>query len=421
MAELSDKKWFVLTAAALLVLLYVPAPAETYVPTDDTFVDQVNPNTINGSTGLLICRTYSGWQINSLLKFDLGNLQNRTVIAATLNVYYYYHNDGDPAGADFNAYRITQGWSEDAAAWNNRPSVSGSATGSTVAPSSSGWMQWDVTSDVQAFIDETYANYGWQIQKTTGDSNVMTYFKSSESGFSQYYPYLEVTTQCSGDWGYHAGDLNRDCYVNLADLGILSQNWLTNSDPDDTNGSLGQDVYIGGGFAFDGEDVEGPATIVLLYSDLNEDVLEPNDVILEYAGQSVDSGAELLSVIESTDDSSPGEMIPVMLRRGVDLIQTSIKQGVHIPLAPMTLYRSRNRQCVQLATESGKGFCACQGYSTDDCWYSLTTIDIRISPYANSIYSQIVTNCYNGDEWGNNSHNECSSIAADKRFRLIGK
>jgi hypothetical protein len=35
-----------------------------------------------------------------------------------------------------------------------------------------------------------------------------------------------------GDWGYLPADLNRDCYVNLADIAIMAASWLDCTDPD---------------------------------------------------------------------------------------------------------------------------------------------------------------------------------------------
>ena len=36
-----------------------------------------------------------------------------------------------------------------------------------------------------------------------------------------------------GEWGFHPGDLNQDCYINLEDFQILALNWLSCSNPGD--------------------------------------------------------------------------------------------------------------------------------------------------------------------------------------------
>ncbi|MEN6309464.1 MAG: sialidase family protein [Anaerohalosphaeraceae bacterium] len=47
------------------------------------------------------------------------------------------------------------------------------------------------------------------------------------------YTAIAGQSDCSVEGTYLNGDINRDCYVNLADLALLSQNWLACSDPDD--------------------------------------------------------------------------------------------------------------------------------------------------------------------------------------------
>ena len=43
-----------------------------------------------------------------------------------------------------------------------------------------------------------------------------------------------VPEEC-GDWGFHVADINGDCYVNVADLALMSQEWLLCSDPNDVD------------------------------------------------------------------------------------------------------------------------------------------------------------------------------------------
>ncbi|MBN2514223.1 MAG: hypothetical protein JXB18_14890, partial [Sedimentisphaerales bacterium] len=46
-----------------------------------------------------------------------------------------------------------------------------------------------------------------------------------------------------GEWGFHPGDLNQDCYINLEDFEMLALNWLSCSnpgDPDCTTALIGE-------------------------------------------------------------------------------------------------------------------------------------------------------------------------------------
>lgn len=60
-------------------------------------------------------------------------------------------------------------------------------------PSSFGWIEWDVTDDVQNFIDGNMDNYGWQMideQYWGGFDIPFAYCRSKEYGSST--PYLEI-------------------------------------------------------------------------------------------------------------------------------------------------------------------------------------------------------------------------------------
>ena len=54
-------------------------------------------------------------------------------------------------------------------------------------------MEWDVTQDVQKFVQKQYPNYGWRIRDEIpwGKVNIpITYFYSKEHGY--FKPHLEV-------------------------------------------------------------------------------------------------------------------------------------------------------------------------------------------------------------------------------------
>ena len=65
-------------------------------------------------------------------------------------------------------------------------------------------MIWDVSSDVQDFVDETETNYGWKItdENYWGSVNIpVTSFHSKEYG--SFIPYLEIETTSINDWDYY--------------------------------------------------------------------------------------------------------------------------------------------------------------------------------------------------------------------------
>lgn len=95
--------------------------------------------------------------------------------------------------------------------------------------------------------------------------------------------------------------------------------------------SLGH--VIGVGMAFDGEDDTRPATIAFLYEELNAEILASGDVVLEYRGFPVSSGADLYRVIQMLPDVAPGDTVEIVLFRP-STGETLIAEPVAAALAP---------------------------------------------------------------------------------------
>jgi hypothetical protein len=175
---------------------------EVFYPSDDTWISMRSPDANYGSgEGMSVRNRYGhpshpkNWERDVLVRYDLSSIPSGTPIAsAVLYLYYYDYGDSDPTGRDLTAYRITSDWSEDYVTWNTRPDLDPEATSYSIVPSPTGkWMHWDVTSDVQDFINGQEVNYGWQVMDTTywGDFNIpIIKYRTKEYG--DYIPYLEV-------------------------------------------------------------------------------------------------------------------------------------------------------------------------------------------------------------------------------------
>lgn len=185
------------------------ASEEDYIilyPTDDSWIRMKDPTNNYGSSDQMIVRNRFGhsshpdyWEEDIVIRFDLSDFPSHLQInSASLHLYYYEWNDNNPEGNDLSIYRITSNWDENSVTWDTRPSVSSVSTSSTVVPSSSGhWMSWEVTDDVQDFLDGFKTNFGWQIvdENYWGGFNVpRSFFRTKESG--SFVPYLEIET-CS--------------------------------------------------------------------------------------------------------------------------------------------------------------------------------------------------------------------------------
>jgi len=162
--------------------------------------------------------------------------------------------------------------------------------------------------------------------------------------------------QGCGLWGYAPADLNHDCYVNLADLAQMALQWLSCTDP--AGADCIYDSIIGVGFAFDGEDFDHAATVAFLLEDQGE-VLDAGDVILEYRGVAVSSGADLLQTINSLPDLAVGEQVDMLvLRQGMLSPELVSPVAREIPVLSAST-SSENKKCVEIPiTPSGKS-CGC--------------------------------------------------------------
>lgn len=131
---------------------------------------------------------------HTLIRFDLSIIPSgSTITMAKLRLYYFgweHHNPGTTnPKKKIGCYRITSNWSEHDdyenanwynrsydyyynrnVPWDNMAEGGGDFVSSPTfsidmpnIPSSGGgqWIEWDVKSDMQGFIDGYYANYGW--------------------------------------------------------------------------------------------------------------------------------------------------------------------------------------------------------------------------------------------------------------------
>jgi len=172
-------------------------------PSDDATIEANHPNSSTGSSKFLCVRNdygeggSSGWGWYTLIKFDISSIPSETVIAsAKLKLYYHHWRDNNPKGHKLKLYRIMEDWDEDTVTWNNSPERSLDSSSSSIVPySTDTWIVWDVTEDVQKFINGNLPNYGWEIVDITywGMPDIPTiYFCSKEYDDSDYIPYLEI-------------------------------------------------------------------------------------------------------------------------------------------------------------------------------------------------------------------------------------
>ena len=169
-------------------------------PTDDAKVDEFFPfNNYKASKSLEVRNGIGlfggGWEIDSLLKFNLSSIpKNATILSAELKLYYYKWKDTDPAGREPSLYEIISDWSEDDVTWNNKPDYATEKIASATVPSSEGkWMTWDVRDSVEEILNGKEW-YGWVIKddEAWGSTSIpYIFFYSKENANNK--PYLSIT------------------------------------------------------------------------------------------------------------------------------------------------------------------------------------------------------------------------------------
>jgi hypothetical protein len=159
----------------------------TFHPTDDTFIDQpAGPDLPRGDYEYMIVENKYGadgsfYEIDVLIKFNVSPIPtNATISLVKLKLYYYMWYANNPSGRDLNLYRITNNWNEETVTWNTQPSYASQPSASSSVPLSTDiWMEWDVTKDVQDFIDGLQVNCGWKVT----DENYWGWFDIPQAFF----------------------------------------------------------------------------------------------------------------------------------------------------------------------------------------------------------------------------------------------
>jgi hypothetical protein len=179
---------------------------KTFYPTDDAYIKHSVPNGNGGSHEYFNVRneyggTGGGLEYAGLIKFDISSLpSDATINSATLSIYYFDYWDMNPVGRDIHLYRATSDWDEMTVTWNNQPPYEPHNPAYTPVPSSFGWMTWDVTNDIQDFVNGQETNYGWKVI----DDNYWGWFEIPTARFrTKEYgsdtPQLEIDYKTSRD------------------------------------------------------------------------------------------------------------------------------------------------------------------------------------------------------------------------------
>ncbi len=161
------------------------ADSASLLPTDDSYVMEFDPAYNFGSETKFVVGYQYGW-VNALMKFDLSPYSGATINDAYIRLYVFSHGGAFPT----DEIRITMNnadWDESTVTWNNKPGFNGRID--LVAPGINGWWDIYVTDWVQAIVDGTEPDYGFQVYKGDTDNDYF-FIYSKESSTNR--PRLEI-------------------------------------------------------------------------------------------------------------------------------------------------------------------------------------------------------------------------------------
>ena len=118
---------------------------------------------------------------------------------------------------------------------------SGVVVGSIDLPTGRVGFIWDAVNGTQTISEMETA--GWTAYEFYGIGNTSDTGHTYICGYGtdpndQKASFLLFKSLACGDWGYHAGDLNEDCYVDFLDFATFAADWLECTDPNDPNCGL---------------------------------------------------------------------------------------------------------------------------------------------------------------------------------------
>lgn len=177
------------------------------VPSADTYLKKGTPNKNQGTEEVLRIRA-SGHN-RALISFDLSQFPaSSTILSATLALTISHNADNwSSGGRTIDIHRVTQNWTELGATWNCGidsntsnsndndcngtnwemdqqaywPFIQTPADTELITNGLRGTITFDVTQDVQNFINNTNPNYGWIIKKANEGLSGHIEFESRET------------------------------------------------------------------------------------------------------------------------------------------------------------------------------------------------------------------------------------------------
>lgn len=184
--------------------------ADSYSGVSDTHLYKADGGDSNENTSVILkaATQYAAYEFRVVIKFDVSSIPaGSTINSATL---YLYRSSDQGTSVVTGVHRVFKAWTNTGATWNDwiNPNSEWGAGGAenasdagtdnsgdgsdydrTTTPldtysytvwAAAGWWDWDVTTAVQNWVDETWANNGLSLKVSSGEINDQQGFHSSE-------------------------------------------------------------------------------------------------------------------------------------------------------------------------------------------------------------------------------------------------
>ncbi len=170
-------------------------PSEIEIsPIADAYVNQSADDTNFGSSNNLKIRSKKHANYRSFIKFDFHFPSGTTILSSFLKLFMYLPPN---AARQYEASKVKKDWEEtdpEGIAWDYQPEVSESPTTLVDSGTTPDWLSFEVTSDVQGFVEGAEQNYGWRLKDSQENSSksYLAKFRSRESSHLKQRPILEI-------------------------------------------------------------------------------------------------------------------------------------------------------------------------------------------------------------------------------------
>ena len=160
-------------ALGLTAVTASPASAVTVTlqpSSQDAFIMQNKPNRIAGAgpnnTRVRVQGSPPGTQVwRGLVQFDLSPIPTGAIVSSAILTLYAGSSSSPPL--IHGLHRITTSWLQSAVKWNNQPPFLASPSATTSVSGGQGPRAFDVSADVQNFVNVCAADHGWLIRNQT--------------------------------------------------------------------------------------------------------------------------------------------------------------------------------------------------------------------------------------------------------------